>query len=88
MITYAGLEIVILHSRDVMGQGALDSSSVDNHAEPVVRSIEYGWLKLRKEGTDVLGVTRSNEYMHRLVAVGHDGDEASGNEQPHHKPLL
>jgi len=26
--------------------------------------------------------------MHRLVAVGHDGDEASGNEQPHHKPLL
>ena len=88
MIAYAGLEVVIFHASNVVRQCALDSSSVDNHAEPVVRSIEYGWLKLRKEGTDVLGVTRSNEYMHRLVAVGHDGDEASGNEQPHHKPLL
>jgi hypothetical protein len=28
-------------------------------------------------------VTRSNEHMHRLVAVGHNRDEAARNEQPH-----
>jgi hypothetical protein len=36
IITDAGLEVVIIHACDIVMEGALDSSSVDDDAEPVV----------------------------------------------------
>jgi hypothetical protein len=55
-----------------------------NHdAKSVVCCIEHGRFKVRKQGSDVLRVTCANEHMHRLVAVGHNRDEAARNEQPH-----
>ena len=72
----AGLEVVILHSSEVMRHCALNHGSVNSHTVAIIRTVEHGWIKLWEQGLKVLGMSSSHQEMHGLVAVGNDGDKA------------